>query len=345
MAAQRTSRLHAPGASSARPLAHVSHLTLTAGILAIASLAMPATARAAATQSPGAGGLAAARARAEADPEDAGLQCALAEAAMDAGELDLGLDAAKRCVELAGRVPAHQLTLSRAYLEKAQAAGVLGALGNALKGKAAAERAVEIDPSYLPARVMLLNYHLQAPGIAGGRRREAKRQAEEMARRDPVLGAWARLRVLDEDAGDEELAAIYETAAPMIGTPADSNRNAVSTAIAAATRVNSDVLREKLISRLFTEHPGDPSVRYSRARLWILQGRNLDEAETILTGYIALRELPWDAPSKAGAHWRLGQVYETRGDIDTAIEHYRSAIELRPKFDEARADLERLTGG
>lgn len=338
MSAQRKSPSLIASASSAPTLPRASSLTA-----AILGVLLPMAAEAA--QDPGGEGFSMARARAAANPTDAGLQCELAEAAMDAGKVDLGVDAAERCVKLAGGVARYQLTLSHAYLEKAQAAGGLGGLTNALKGKAAAERAVEIDPSYLPARVMLLNYHLQAPGIAGGRRREAKRQAEEIARRDPVLGVWARLRVLDEDAGDEELQAIHEAAAPLIGTPTDSNRTAVSTAIAAATRVHSDVLRERLISGLYAQHPGDPSVRYSRARLWILQGRNLDQAEAILTEYISAAELPPDAPSKAGAHWRLGQAYEMRGDRDAAIEHYRSALEIRPSFDEAKADLERLTKG
>jgi tetratricopeptide (TPR) repeat protein len=287
--------------------------------------------------------LSAARARAAASPEDAGVQCALAETALDAGDLDLAVEAAERCTELDDHVARHLLVLARAHLEKAQAAGGLGALSGAWKGKAAAERAVKIDPAYLPARVLLLNYHLQAPTIAGGSRREAKRQSRELARRDPALGVWARLRVLDDDAGDPDLQAIYAAAAPLIGTPADSGRTAVSTAIAVANRVRSDALRERLISELHAAHPEDPSVRYARARLWILQNRELDRAEAVLTQYISLRDLPPGAPGPAAARWRLGQLYEKRGDVQRAREQYREAVELRPDFAEARADLKRLT--
>lgn len=296
-------------------------------------------------QSPEEDDLSAARARVAAEPENAGAQCSLAEAAMDTGDLDLAMDAAERCVELDDGVARHQLVLARAHLEKAQVAGGLGALSNALKGKAAAERAVKLDPGYVPARAMLLDYHLQAPAIAGGSHREAKRQAQEIARHDPALGVWARLRVLDDDAEDSKLREIYEAAVPLIGTPADSNRTALSTAIAVANRVRSDVLRENFIAELYATHPEDPSVRYARARLWILQNRELERAEAILTEYIDLEELPRGAPARAGAHWRLGQVYEKQGDVQRALLQYRKAVELRPDFQEAREDLDRLTSG
>lgn len=315
-------------------------LGLTLAALALGGL--PMTVRA---QSPDGDDLRAARARAAAAPEDAGVQCTLAETAMDVGDLELAMEAAERCVELDDRVARHQLVLARAHLEKAQTAGGLGALSSALKGKAAAERAVKIDPSYLPARVMLLNYHLQAPAIAGGSGREAKRQAQEIARRDPALGAWAKLRILEDDAGDSELRDVYEAAASLIGTPADSSRTALNTAIAVANRVRSDALREKLISELHAAQPKDASVRYARARLWILQNRELDRAEALLTEYISLEELPRGAPSIAGAHWRLGQLYEKRGELQRALEQYREAVELTPDFAEARADLDRLTKG
>lgn len=57
------------------------------------------------------------------------------------------------------------------------------------------------------------------------------------------------------------------------------------------------------------------------------------------------RRRPSEAPSRAGAHWRLGRACENLGDIEAAIEHYRATVQLRPDFEQAQSDLERLTRG
>src|SRR5690606_18778134 len=90
------------------------------------------------------------------------------------------------------------------------------ALGQALRGRNAMERAVELAPDDLSFRQGLLEYYASAPGIAGGSMDKAFVQADEIARRDLDRGAFARAhlqKAQDNLAGAmETLAAVLERA-------------------------------------------------------------------------------------------------------------------------------------
>lgn len=159
-----------------------------------------------------------------------------------------------------------------------------------------------LDPDNIGARMTLLEYHLEAPGIAGGDKGVARLQAAEIARRDPARGAVANLRVATEDGTEAELKAISEKALGLVGTPADSNRTVLNALIGAATVAKDDKMKESLVARLYSTFPQDP----------------------------------------AGAHWRLGQVHEKQGRTAEALASYRKALELDLRLEAAAKDLKRL---
>lgn len=289
--------------------------------------------------------LAYARSAAEAAAADAASRCALSQAARENDEFDLAIEAAERCVELAPRVSGHQLILSHAYLEKASDKGGLGALGLARKGKSAVELAIKLDPNNVEARFTLVSYLLQAPRVAGGSKKEARRQAQEIAKRDPARGVWAAYLVLDQDAKDDELTDLYDAGRPLAGSEADSTTLALAALVSITYRIESDVLRERLVAQLYEAHPDDSRVAYARARLWALQGRDLESAESIFLGYLELERLPPNSPRREGAYWRLGLVYEKQGRIDEAIASYQKALEFFPDFEPIKQDLERVLKG
>ncbi len=286
--------------------------------------------------------LAFAREATGARPQEAGAHCAHALALNAAGELEVAIEAGDRCVELEPDVSDHQLILGEALMELAGERGGLGALAPARRGKTAVERAIELDPDNLDARLQLFFFHINAPGIAGGSKEEAGRQAEEIERRSPVMGVYARYRLRVDEAGDDELTQFFNAALPLVGTPGDSVGYAVGTATSAVANVSDIAVSERLVAQLYAAHPDDPRVSYARARIWALQGQELDKAERILLAYVELPELPRFAPSHAGAHWRLGVVYEKQGRKNEALARYRTAAEMEPNFQQAREDAERL---
>ncbi|NIR44380.1 MAG: tetratricopeptide repeat protein [Gemmatimonadetes bacterium] len=281
-------------------------------------------------------------------PKSADAHCAQAVALQRAAtDLEAAVDAAKRCVDIDDDVAEYHFILGEALMELAGAKGGLGALGPARAGKAAVERAIALDPGHLAARLQLFYFLVQAPGIAGGSEREAKRQAEELSRLDPILGLNARYLLAADDLDDEERVEFFDQALPLAATAADSQGFAMWVATSTAASAEADVLAERLVTRLYEANPEDPRAKYYRARLWALQGRNLEEAERLLIDYLAAEWRP-RSPSPAGAHWRLGLVYEKQGRVAEALEQYRTAAELLPDWEAPRQDvarLERQAGG
>ena len=112
--------------------------------------------------------------------------------ALREGDVDGAVALAEKAAKEDPKSSMIQLWLGRAYGQKARKASVFTQLSWAKKCKTAFERSVSLDPESLDARTDLLAYHVNAPGIAGGDKEEARRQAEEIRKRDPVRGhlAW-----------------------------------------------------------------------------------------------------------------------------------------------------------
>jgi Flp pilus assembly protein TadD len=48
-------------------------------------------------------------------------------------------------------------------------------------------------------------------------------------------------------------------------------------------------------------------------------------------------------PALAGAHNGLGVAYARQGNITRAVEEWKEAVRLRPDFEDARANLNKVT--
>jgi hypothetical protein len=97
--------------------------------------------------------------------------------------------------------PLRRLPRARPRLRQlgAQEASFLIKPGLASSARQAWEKAVVLDPANLDARADLVQFHLFAPGFMGGSADEARRQADEIAKRDPVQGAVARASIAQHD--------------------------------------------------------------------------------------------------------------------------------------------------
>ena len=117
-------------------------------------------------------------------------------------------DHAKKTVELDGANVENLMLLGRIMGIKARDGSKLSAIGRAKTAKGSFEKAVELEPDNLQARIRLVKFHLNAPGIAGGNKDEARRQAETIAKIDPVEGHYSKADIyelLEKDFRNAEL--------------------------------------------------------------------------------------------------------------------------------------------
>jgi tetratricopeptide (TPR) repeat protein len=87
--------------------------------------------------------------------------------------------------------------------------------------------------------------------------------------------------------------------------------------------------------------PGTAAALYQVGRTAVFSGANIDRGIECLNRYLTI-EVPPGYPGPDGAHWRLGMLYEHKGDLATARQHYQTAVEMNPDDDKFRKSLETL---
>jgi len=118
-------------------------------------------------------------ARTEAAPGDVDALHAFVKVCGATNDWDAGLPAARKLEDLAPDVADHQYLLGSALFSTIDQVSMFNKGARASAGRKAYQRAIELDPKHLGARIGLANFYLQAPGFAGG----SKKKAEEIARR------------------------------------------------------------------------------------------------------------------------------------------------------------------
>ena len=193
--------------------------------------------------------------------------------------------------------------LGDAYGSAAQKAGVFSKMGLAKKCQAALEKAVELNPDNLAARNGLVSYYRAAPSFVGGGMSKAYDQAEEIRKRDPLMGANVLGQLYIADKKFDEAFALFE-----------------------------DVLKKS---------PDHYLALYSIGRTSAQTGLRLDRGEACLRRCLELTPVKGD-PGFAAVHWRLGNIAEKRQNPTAARVEYETALKIDPAFPQAKDSLAKL---
>lgn len=272
-------------------------------------------------------------------PKSAAAAFYLGRVFLEAKQTEKAVDWLERAAGLdPGNADLHRW-LARAYGIAAQSANPVAQTRYAREAKAALDKAVRLDPKNIRAREDLIQFLLGSPEFLGGSVEQARLHAEEMRKLDPVAGrmmlATIALHQKDPARAEREYqAAIQES-------PKDLRpRTGLGFLYQGQSRWAEafDAFEEAL-----RVEPGNWPVLYQVGRTGALSGQRLDRAEEALSRYLG-HAPRGDDPPLASAHFRLGMVYEKKGDPAQARDHYRKSLELDPSNQEVRKALERLPG-
>ncbi|MEM6645365.1 MAG: tetratricopeptide repeat protein [Bacteroidota bacterium] len=226
--------------------------------------------------------------------------------------------------------------LGAAYGIKAQNSRMLRQARLAPKIRKQFEKAVELDPNHLEAREGLMEFYLQAPGIAGGDKDKALEQAQAIVGIDEQRGFFALVRAHSAREEWSEVEGVYQRA------------------IAETGNVDLQVelgyfyqRRERFADAMETfeailkAQPESMAALYQVGRTAALSGDFLERGAEALEAYLQ-REPGPRQPGHDAAYHRLGMVYAHQGRVEDAEAAYEQALAINPDNEAAQDALRKL---
>ena len=316
----------------------------TKKILALAALLLPALAAAADSPSDllAAGrvddAISSLSVKLDSAPNDAASYNLLCRAYFAVSNWDRAISACERAISLEANNSEYHLWLGRAYGEKADSSNFFTAAGLAKKVRNEFERAVQLDPNNVAARVDLAECYLEAPGIVGGGQDKARAQAEAVARLNPSKAHWIQGRLAeknkDADAAEREYRAAIEAASHGSG-------NAwLNLGLFYRRAGRFDEMHEAL-KKAAAAPPDQPEVLVDAASTLLRANRDLPFATQLVRRYLSSNTVEQAPPFKA--HYLLGNILEKQGDREGAAKEYQIALAMAKDFGRAREALNRIS--
>lgn len=258
-------------------------------------------------------------------------------------------------------------------------AGTMEKISLAHRFRKEVDKTLELDPNDVDALQDLAQFYWNAPGLVGGDKNKAKQTADRLFEVSPFRAASARADFLADDMNASRrnaavvqvwrtalsarpdgydlmaaLAAAYLEDSSRFGDAEEEAKRAVTmdpTRVSAWTTLAVVYVKTGRLSDLDAtlkearaKVPDDrtPEYRAAVAILTANAGAQMQLAESLLRDYLT-QPPEGQAPSLAGAHWRLGLVLEKQGRKADAIQELQKAVQMDGSLDAAKKDLKRLS--
>ncbi len=243
----------------------------------------------------------------------------------------------ERAVNLEPQSATYHLWLGREYGRKAGASNPLSAAGLAKKAKNEFERAVQLDPADVPARVNLAQYYTEAPGFMGGGLDKATAQAVAVQSLNPAMGHLILARVAAKDKRYPDAENEYKAAIKRSSNPADMW---LQLAAFYRQRGQFDAMQNAVGAAI--SQPHKPAQSYFDAGNELFLGsRDFTTAIDYLQKYLSSGELVESAPAFR-AHYLMGQLQEKMGHNRAAATEYQASLAMASEFVPAKKALNRV---
>jgi tetratricopeptide (TPR) repeat protein len=271
-----------------------------------------------------------------ASPNDALAHNLLCRAYFSLGQWDRGISACEKAVELAPDNSQFHLWLGRIYGEKADKSVFITAAGLAKRVRNEFETAVHLNPSSVDARSDLAEFYLEAPGIVGGGRDKAERQANSLISLDPARAHWVNARIAEKK---RDFATAEQEYRNVIEASHGSASAWLNLGLFYRHRERFSEMEQALLH--VRPAPLDRSdALVDAAEILIRSQRNLPEAVQLLRAYLKSSNQVEQAPAFK-VHYLLGTAVEKLGDKENAVAEYKTALALAKEFQPAQQALQR----
>ncbi len=228
------------------------------------------------------------------------------------------------------------LWLGRVYGEKADRASFLAAAILAGKVRGEFERAVQLDPNNLDARLDLAEFYLEAPAIMGGGEQKAREQAQSIATVNPAREHWVYARIAEQK---KDAAAAEREYHQSIDLSKGDAEPWLNLAFFLRRQKRFDEMEQAIVKLSQAPMP-KLDVLVEASQILYRAGRSYPFAKELLRRYLASG--PVEAAPAFKAHYLLGLLLEKQGDKAAAAQEYRASLSLARNFGMAQQALNRV---
>jgi tetratricopeptide (TPR) repeat protein len=267
-------------------------------------------------------------------PDDATALFYLGRIALQEDRSSEAVDWLEKAVKVDDKAEYH-VYLGSALGDEAQRASKFRQPFLARRVKSEFERAVALDPRSVEARYGLIQVYGLLPGFMGGDMEKAHEEVTALAAISPYhanlaagfLAQREKNFTVAEQSYEKAIAAAPDSAGAYFALGQLYQRQEKWTEALAA------------FDRRLARAPHDTSALFQIGRNAALSGLALERGEQSLKRWLAAPPKATRTSTMAGAHHRLGQIYEKQGRRDAARAEYEEAVRINPRNEDAKKSL------